>query len=549
MKKLLIFLLFPISSFLFPNPVSAATDFTTDFASLYTIDQNGDTQVQHTIKLTNNLAHIYATSYSLATAGESISQIVASDEYGPLTTSTITQRDGTTINLEIARPAIGQNQAKTLVISYHTKGVVERIGESLVINIPRLAKAGEVDSYSRTVRVMGVADKPALITPPANTTQAAGPYTSYSFLGHERDSLSLLFGDSVTYELNLAYELTNSTLSQVDSELALPPDTSYQHITLASIDPQPLSIHLDQDGNWLARYKLSPQQKLAITAKLYATVYPTPKLFDPSNTQMPHTKDSRYWHLSPSQVQEHAENLKDPLSIYDYLVTGFTYDYAGSQGSTTRRGADPALTAHTSLLCTEFTDIFVALSRERGIPSREINGYAYSSDANSRPPGSTADILHAWPEYYDTANSVWVAIDPTWGNTTGGIDYFHKLDFSHITFVRHGIEDSYPIPAGAYKNSKTDKQIQVGIALEPPNQVTNYTLTQDGDRFFVLNTGNTALINYPVEAQGTSYTIPYLPPYGRYLLPQSHPTSIYDKIKALCAKLLSRFWQPPPASS
>ncbi len=58
------------------------------------------------------------------------------------------------------------------------------------------------------------------------------------------------------------------------------------------------------------------------------------------------------------------------------------------------------------------------------------------------------DVLHAWPEYYDESKKTWIMIDPTWGNTTHGMDYFSSLDFEHITFVIKGLSSTYPVPAG-----------------------------------------------------------------------------------------------------
>jgi len=42
-------------------------------------------------------------------------------------------------------------------------------------------------------------------------------------------------------------------------------------------------------------------------------------------------------------------------------------------------------------------------------------------------------------------------VDPTWGNTTGGVDYFNTFDFDHLAFVVKGISSTYPVPAGGYK--------------------------------------------------------------------------------------------------
>jgi len=91
----------------------------------------------------------------------------------------------------------------------------------------------------------------------------------------------------------------------------------------------------------------------------------------------------------------------------------------------------------------EFTDTFITLVRALGIPAREINGYAYAQNDRLRPLGLEQDVLHSWPEYYDFASQTWQQVDPTWGNTTGGLDYFHKFDLDHFTFKTLLIEYDY----------------------------------------------------------------------------------------------------------
>jgi hypothetical protein len=114
-----------------------------------------------------------------------------------------------------------------------------------------------------------------------------------------------------------------------------------------------------------------------------------------------------------------------------------------------------------------YTDLFIAMSRAAGIPARELNGYAYTADNVLRPISIEfrgTDVLHSWPEFYDPYFG-WVAIDPTWGSTTNGLDYFSKLDTNHFVFAIKGLSSESPLPAGAYKlEGTTDGDVQVGFA-------------------------------------------------------------------------------------
>lgn len=508
----------------------AASEFTTSFSSTYTISSSGNSTITHEIILKNNLAHIYATDYTIALSGEELKGIVASDENGSLDTDTTIQSGITTIHFNFTKPAIGKDQEKVITLSYQSNDVVEIIADTMSINIPRLAKANEAESYTRIVKVESDQSKPSYIYPSPNKIEPDGNYTSYTFIGHQSDSLTLLFGESLTYSLELTYELKNKELKSGISEIALPPDTGYQKVVLAQIEPQPLKIRLDLDGNWLATYNLKSQEKLTVRANLYITVYPVPSQHDPSSIDYIRTSHSKYWYPNSSLVQDLSGKLKTPDNIYNYLVSNFTYNFSNLSSSTQRQGAIKALQNPTNSLCTEFTDAFVSLARSGDIASREINGYGYTKNTILKPQNTSTDLLHAWPEYYDKGLGRWISIDPTWGNTTGGIDYFNKLDFSHITFVRHGQEDSYPLPAGAYKSNPSDKFVQVEVAQDIPEIVESSEIQGK----YLINTGNVALINDQVG---------YLPPYGEFALPTNQAISIYDKIKALCEKFLSVFYR------
>ena len=542
MKKIFLYLLLLFTSALIdPINASAVAEFTTTFNSLYNITSAGESNVTHTITLKNNLSHIYATDYSIATSGDKLKNITASDESGPLQSTINVQNGITNILLTINHPIVGKDQTKTISLSYQTDDVVEIIGDTTTINIPRLARANEAESYTRIVRVQNIQDRPQLIYPPFSKSEPDGDYTIYTFDGHQSDSLTLLFGKSVTYKLNLTYELRSKELNASDSELALPPDTNYQHIMIGSLTPPPLDIHLDESGNWLARYALRPQEKLLVKAEIYATVYPQPTLFDPSSVNLNKSPGSKYWETKSATITNIAGQLKTPENIYRYITSNFTYNYAGATAGSSRKGAQVALSSPTNVLCTEFTDSFVSLARVLQIPSREINGYGYTKNSTLQPQNTTTDILHSWPEFYDTSKKQWISIDPTWGNTTGGIDYFNKLDFSHIAFVRHGAEDSYPLPAGSYKSVPSEKYIQVEVASDLPTENASYEIKKEGDKTMIFNNGNVALLNKSIDVDGKTISIIYLAPYDTYLVPKNQVVSFYDKIKRLCAKLLSIF--------
>jgi hypothetical protein len=170
-----------------------------------------------------------------------------------------------------------------------------------------------------------------------------------------------------------------------------------------------------------------------------------------------------YWPVSHPQIQNLATKYTTPKQIYDYVVSTLDYDF-NRIDSATRRGALKALENPTNSLCTDFTDLFVSISRAAGIKSREIEGFAYSNNPQIKPTNPGTDLLHAWPEYYDQKSASWIAIDPTWAKTTNGVDYFNDLDLNHFTFVIHGQKSDYPPPPGSYKPDPSIKTVSVTFA-------------------------------------------------------------------------------------
>jgi len=156
--------------------------------------------------------------------------------------------------------------------------------------------------------------------------------TKMVFIGHPTSSLSILFGESEYYSLDLIYQLDNPTLSAADTELALPPDTPYQRVLLDQLDPTPRTIKSDADGNWLAVYPLVSKQQLEVKAQLFAEVFALPQ----TNSELVNPKSlttaQPYWEVTDQQVLDLSSQLKTPNNIYDYLVGHFAYDHGRAAG-------------------------------------------------------------------------------------------------------------------------------------------------------------------------------------------------------------------------
>jgi hypothetical protein len=208
-------------------------------------------------------------------------------------------------------------------------------------------------------------------------------------------------------------------------------------------------------------------------------------------------------------------------------------------------GAVSALQNPNNAICMEFTDTFIAIARAAGIPAREVNGFAYTENPDLQPLGLVADVLHSWPEYYDKDKGAWIPIDPTWGSTTGGENFFDKLDLRHFTFVIHGKDSLKPYPPGSYKlGSNPQKDVYVSFGKLSTERLSKLNISLGGKTSLpfmgtsysikIENPGPSAMYSfYPVtyfdDLQKNRDFVEVLPPYANYLLAVKVPFSLLGK--------------------
>jgi len=536
-KKFLFFFLIIFGNFIFPIKAFAVSNFSADYNVFYNVLPSTSTHVNIDGSLTNLTGQYYASSYKIQLGFKDITNLRASDVGGTITPTVIKNIRGSSIELVFNNKVAGEGKKLTFNLSFDTSEVAQAQGEVWEINIPGLSTQNDFKSFNVYVTVPTFLGKPAYIKPSIQTAFTGNRLTfNKDDLG--TSGISVAFGSSQIYDFNLKYHLENKNLFPVRTEIALPPSTNYQDVAIDYIFPRPTNVTLDKDGNWLAEYLLMPSQTSAITVRGVAKLFLNPKQEPISASAFNEfLKQQKYWESSNDRIKDIARKLKTPREIYAYVVDNLKYDFSRVTAKKPRLGALNVLDDPTSAVCLEFTDLFIALSRAAGIPAREIDGYAFTKNTNERPLSLVEDILHAWPEYYDTEKKTWIMVDPTWGNTTGGVNYFNAIDFDHFAFVLKGYSSSYPVPAGGYKlaGSKEGKDVLVSlgkkfdqtktlkISFDIPNGI--YTGIPVNGEIKVANTGNsiTDLMQLKISSKlltgERTVTLDKIPPYGYKTIP------------------------------
>lgn len=462
---------------------SEPTPFRTDLALEYIVAEDGSTKVEHQYTITNQTPTTFINKYALKTSFRNLQDVTVTESDRTLQPNVAETETGTSIGITFPEDVVGEGKKRSFTISYTTDDIAVIGGQALEVHIPQVSDIESYSSVNLQVTTPAKYGEPVYSGTASVQSTATNQVVTSTLTNHNGDSFSLLYGDTQYYFLSLRYHLENPTGSSGITQVALPPDTSFQRLHYHSIEPLPDRLERDTDGNWIATYTLPPNSDstLHLSAVAKITLEPDQTVPIPQPTRK-HQAGLEFWETSDRTIADLAKTIQTPQAIYDHVVKTLKYsvDY---QSIPQRKGAVAALQQPDGAVCQEFTDAFIALSRANDIPARRLTGYAYTQNAELRPLSYAGDILHAWPEYYDTQRQLWVPVDPTWGHTTRGVDYFSRFDLNHIVFAINGVSSTIPYPAGAYKTEALQsKDIEVSFATEFPVQQADLGVSMEQAR-------------------------------------------------------------------
>jgi len=533
-KKLILLLLLILSI----QKVYAEDEFSTDYNITYAIDAKGSALVTNNIVLTNNQNDVIATTYSLTINQMNVSDVEASDSKGKLDVAKTENKDTTTITVDFNKEIIGAGRKNSFSVKFKTNDIASRVGNIWNISIPKIQTLSSDGSYAVTMTIPSELGPEIYVSPTPTEKNTKNGVTEYKFTKDTLSdkSISASFGKYQAVNFLLKYEVSNTSAFYTNKEIALPPDiVGRQQVSFKSFSQMPAKIYKDADGNYIASFRLQPKQSITIDVIGGARIFGKQinpqfggQIGDlPKNIISDYTKEQKYWETSSALVKTTAKSVYDAtktvsqnaFELYKLVTTNLKYDFELSKKDfVERKGALSALQNATTdkVSCMEFTDTFIALARANGIPARELDGFAFVSDKTTTPLSidlKGGDLLHSWAEYYDP-NFGWVAVDPTWG-TTSGIDYFTKLDTGHFAFAIKGKSSELPLPAGEYRfeyssnklisvdfsQNDNDKDFTTELQIEKLANLNIIDFFTHTVKYNVTNTGTIAVFNVQDSAK------------------------------------------------
>lgn len=451
--------------------VWADNEYKTEYKVEYFPDLKGDCQVKLNIKITNLLTEVYVKELNLIFPKNFlIDNISAADDHQKI--SPILEENEKQIKLKLifSSPNIGRGSENNFYLSFFQKNLFKINGNVWEIILPIIDDPKKSNFNIIFHLPENTHKKLSIAKPKPDLIQENKIYWN----NVKTKIIYAVFGSSQFYRVNLTYHLQNDKLFPIYFDVAFPPETLYQKVFLKSIEPLPTEVLIDEDGNYLGRYILKAKEgkEVVFDGVIEILSQPQEELFQFIRKKFDSQKKyllspTSFWSLNQKIINRNEFLLlKNVEDIYRFVVNKLNYDYKKIKKNNKRLGAEEALNKPEEAVCTEFTDTFIALAREKGIYAREINGYGLSDDPELRPVSLISDILHAWPEYFDEKKQIWIPVDPTWEKTSG-IDYFNSFDLNHLSFVIHGKNSTFPLSAGMYK-IEDSKDIMVQATFQLP---------------------------------------------------------------------------------
>lgn len=441
-------ILFALVIIFLPRHTAAAENFKFSESSTWELKTDTSVAVSSTLKVTNLTDNYYATAFSFWLPADSITNVTASYDDGTAI-DVKQQNEAKTVNgltydykridLSFSKQIVGRSQSFNARINYILNGSLKQKGQVYELVLPSFSDTMQIDKtiIVKAPKTLGAAH---FLTgdPSSSRVDTSFNYFSFSDANLTASQQIIDFGDAMSRELDYNYQLQNSDVLPSFFKIYLPMNSNYQTAYLSSISPEPYLKGSDSSGSNFLYFFLLPGQKVDVQAKIQiltkgypANIDRTGKMSEIPADLASFTSSAKYWETTDPQIQKLATELIKPNDtvftnasrVYDYVISKLSYNQA-KLNNNVRLGAVGALARPDYAVCQEYADLYVAILRAGGIPTREPYGFTDSQELRS----SEGNILHAWAEVY-LPKFGWLAVDPTWGEA--GIK-FDRISFDHL---------------------------------------------------------------------------------------------------------------------
>lgn len=465
-------LLLLIILFLSIPSIAHGSDFTTSLDTIYTVTDASLIQVKQIVSVTNNTAIRFPTSFELTIPGNIHTPIQVTNTNGkPAQFETERGDRYTRLTLLFTEPIVGLDKNQTYTIEYQNPSVLFGsfpITQFALPPFPNLSSS--VITNTKLIVSEQMCPHPTTY-PKTSSTETNNRIHVLNFSSSPpTQSIFIRCADKRYVSIALHYYLTNSNMTPIETQITLPPDTEYQHFYYDEINPSPLSIVTDNDGNVIAGFRLEPKEAKKITVNANALISALP-LHTPMSANNTYLSPQPFWPISNPEIKNLSKPFSDAESVYRALMATTVLDQTTINK---RLGGDMVIVQPLSLQPIDLIDGFITLNRSKGIMSRRLIGFVQSPDSALWPTTLLENTLHLWADYYDNNQNQWIQVDPLWEKTSRS-NFFPIHDLNHIVLAINGSDDTIPYPVGYYQSPEnTGPDIQITNQepfIPPPPQI------------------------------------------------------------------------------
>ncbi len=418
------------------------------------------------------------------------------------------QGDYAFVKVEYPRKVLN-NDSLVILLEYQNFGLLEKAGMLYDIYIPGVPKDTEFELENQTIKLNTTVyindaifpEENFVLPKPSAETLLDNGYKKYFF-----DSETILGktiwiqrGLKQFYQFKLTQKFTPTMGNDIglrnEYALVLPRDVDnleiYQKVYFDQIQPLPDWIEKDADGNLIAYFKIPSSLSGEIVVTGIVEVGITGDVLDEASsgsladydiTALDYALGSaEYWEVDSLEIKKEAsELLGNKTNVYQILDNTFDFvtdsiDYSDIKrlGINQRQGALRTL-QNGSGVCMEYADLFLALARAQGIPTRAVFGYGFDPREES-----SSQQTHQWVTSYIPKLNKWYDLDVTWGDSGqvaegGNLNHF----YTHIVSSGPNALPDVSVNIFGTKDEVSLPQYEITAKSEEPN-IVNMTTQED----------------------------------------------------------------------
>jgi transglutaminase-like putative cysteine protease len=484
MKKSLTYIIFLIIFPIFLGLTSYAADFKVKVSREYFVDSSDSVRVVETHTINNNhttkwIGEDNTESFFVSvTAGTSdslnktLSTVVVKLDGQSIASTKEIKGDYAIVSAKLGK-AIKPGGSAIFIVEYINSGLIEKKGALVDFYAPGYKIDTTTDSQTSTeyvfdtyVNVSKILPEINFVIPVQKETSTSSTYTRYYF---DYESLVdkyiwVQIGRKQYYKFAITQNVNATDSSSVytnEYRLIVPRDIDepqiYQKVYFTKIDPAPNYVEEDEDGNIVLIIKKPATENSDITIEGYAEVGRNSVEINKTSGDLQDIDqgaferyliedrylvdgnlESHYWQVNSSLIKDRVESVvvedENIISIsqklYDHVISTIDYSKVKRFGLNERQGALKTLNGGAAV-CMEYSDLFLTMTRNVGIPTRAVFGYGYDSKIQN-----DKQEAHQWVQIYLPKLAQWASIDVTWGESglkmsEGNLNHF----FTHVATV------------------------------------------------------------------------------------------------------------------